>query len=92
MALREARSVPVLARIKTWRDAEGQVVLPRSPMGAAIAYAMSGRRSTHASPGSFVSIDNNESERALKRESIVRKTGCSQATTPQRRITPDSGR
>ena len=38
-ALREERSMPVLAKIKTWLDTEGEVVLPRSPMAAAITYA-----------------------------------------------------
>ena len=39
LALRQERSVPVLAKIKTWLDAEGEIVLPRSPMAAAITYA-----------------------------------------------------
>ena len=39
LALRQERSVPVLTRIKEWLGAEGQVVLPRSPMGLAIGYA-----------------------------------------------------
>ena len=29
----------VLAKIKDWLDTEGEVVLPRSPMAAAITYA-----------------------------------------------------
>lgn len=36
LALRQARSGPVLARIKAWLDAEQEIVLPRSPMAAAI--------------------------------------------------------
>ena len=36
LALRQERSVPVLAQIKDWLDTEGEVVLPRSPMGLAI--------------------------------------------------------
>jgi hypothetical protein len=31
-ALRQKKSVPILAEIKTWLDAEKELVLPRSPM------------------------------------------------------------
>jgi transposase len=73
-ALRQARSVPVLTRIKAWLDAEGEVVLPRSPMGAAITYALNQWRAltTYVTQG-FLNIDNNASERALKRVAIGRK-------------------
>jgi len=38
--LRQQKSVPILARIKTWLDAEQKLVLPRSPMAQAIGYAL----------------------------------------------------
>ena len=74
LALRQERSVPVLARIKTWLDAEGQVVLPRSPLGLAITYALNQWQAltTYTTHG-FLAIDNNASERALKRVAIGRK-------------------
>ncbi len=74
LALRQERSVPVLARIKTWLDTEQQVVLPRSPMAAAITYAQNqwNALGTYATQG-FLNIDNNASERALKRVAIGRK-------------------
>jgi transposase len=74
LALRQARSVPVLARIKAWLDTEEEVVLPRSPMGAAITYAQNqwAALNTYVTRG-FLSIDNNASERALKRVAIGRK-------------------
>ena len=51
LALRQERSVPVLDRIKRWLDAEQQVVLPRSPMAAAITYAQNQwRRSARTPP------------------------------------------
>jgi hypothetical protein len=39
LALRQSRCIPILARLKEWLDAEGDVVLPRSPMATAITYA-----------------------------------------------------
>lgn len=74
LALRQARSVPVLARIKTWLDAEGEVVLPRSPMGLAITYAQNQWTALNAyATQGFLNIDNNASERSLKRVAIGRK-------------------
>lgn len=74
LALRQERSVPVLARIKTWLDTEGEIVLPRSPMGAAIMYAKNqwAALNFYVTRG-FLNIDNNASERALKRVALGRK-------------------
>jgi hypothetical protein len=74
LALRQKRSVPVLARIRGWLDAEREVVLPRSPTAAAITYAENQWQAltTYATQG-FLNIDNNASERALKRVAIGRK-------------------
>ncbi len=74
LALRQQRSAPVLARIKAWLDAEGEVVLPRSPMAAAIGYALNqwDALGAYATQG-FLNIDNNAAERALKRVAIGRK-------------------
>ncbi|MCA9233706.1 MAG: transposase, partial [Planctomycetales bacterium] len=75
-ALRQERSVPILDRIKTWLDAESRRagILPRSPMATAITYAQNQWQAlcTYATYG-FLSIDNNASERALKRVAIGRK-------------------
>lgn len=74
LALRQEQSLPVLAQIKTWLDAEQQVVLPRSPLGAAITYAQNQWQAlgVYATQG-FLAIDNNASERAMKRVAIGRK-------------------
>jgi hypothetical protein len=74
LTLRQERSVAVLERIKAWLGAEQQVVLPRSPMAAAITYARNQwtALTTYTTQG-FLSIDNNASERALKRVAIGRK-------------------
>lgn len=64
----------VLARIKTWLDSEQEAVLPRSPMASAITYAQNqwDALNTYVTQG-FLNIDNNASERALKRVAIGRK-------------------
>jgi transposase len=74
LAVRQERSVPILEKIKTWLDAEQQVVLPRSPMATAITYAQNqwAALTTYTTQG-FLNIDNNASERALKRVAIGRK-------------------
>lgn len=74
LALRQQRSVPALARIGTWLDREGEIVLPRSPMAQAITYA----RNQWAALNVYVTrgdlaIDNNAAERAMKRVAIGRK-------------------
>jgi transposase len=73
-ALRQERSVPVLARIKSWLDAEQPVVLQRSPMGAAITYCLNQWEALcrYAEQG-YLNIDNNAAERALRRVAIGRK-------------------
>jgi len=74
LALRQERSVPVLARIREWLETEGEVVLPRSPMAAAITYAQNqwAALGMYVTQG-FLAIDNNAAERALKRVAIGRK-------------------
>ena len=73
-ALRQQNSAPLLARIKIWLDAEQEVVLPRSEMGQAITYALNqwDALCVYATQG-VLNIDNNASERALKRVALGRK-------------------
>ena len=74
LALREERSVPLLAEIKIWLDTEQVAVLPRSPMATAITYAQNqwDALTTYTTRG-FLAIDNNAAERALKCVAIGRK-------------------
>ena len=73
LELRQEKSVPVLTRIKTWLDAEQKLVLPRSPMAAAIGYMLNQwiALCVYATTG-FLNIDNNAAERAMKRVAIGR--------------------
>ena len=73
--LRQVQSVPILARIKAWLDAEQQDRACRAaPMGQAIQYALNQWTAlcVYATEG-FLAIDNNAAERAMKRVAIGRK-------------------
>jgi transposase len=74
LTLRQDKSKPILTKIKTWLDAEIQLVLPRSPMAQAINYTLNQwdalKRYTEQG---YLNIDNNAAERALKRIAIGRK-------------------
>lgn len=74
LSLRQAQSVPVLDEIARWLAAEGEVVLPKSPMGQAIGYTRNqwSALCVYTTHG-FLAIDNNAAERALKRVAIGRK-------------------
>lgn len=74
LTLRTEQSVPVLARIKEWLDTEREVVLLRSPMAAAIGYALNqwAALNVYVTDGQL-NIDNNVAERAVKRVAIGRK-------------------
>lgn len=73
-ALREAQAQPVLERFKRWLEEHANVVLPRSPIGEAVSYA---RRQwtalTRYLEDGDLAIDNNASERALRRVVTGRK-------------------
>jgi transposase len=72
--IRQKRSAAMLMKIKTWLDAEKPIVLPRSPMGEAITYALNqwDALCRYTEQG-YLNIDNNAAERALKRVAIGRK-------------------
>ena len=74
LALRQAKSVPILATIKAWLDTEQKLVLPRSPMAEAIGYMLNQWEALciYTRHG-FLNIDNNAAERALRRVGIGRK-------------------
>jgi transposase len=72
--LRQTKALPILATIKAWLDKEGQLVLPRSPMAAAITYTLNqwDALCIYTTAG-FLAIDNNWAERMMKRVAIGRK-------------------
>lgn len=76
--LRQEKSVPRLEQFKAWLEsqqaARGGPVLPKSPMGQAIAYALNqwDALCVYTTHGDLA-IDNNASENALRRVAIGRK-------------------
>lgn len=73
-ALRQELSVPLLDAFKKWLDDASLTILPSSPMGEAIAYALKNwpallRYTEHG----FLPIDNNAAERALRCVAVGRK-------------------
>ena len=67
LALRQARSRPDLDALFAWMTEERPKVLPKSPLGGAIGYALGNRvaLSRYTETG-FLAIDNNACERALR--------------------------
>jgi transposase len=74
LQMRQDLSVPILGQFRTWLEVQRPEVLPKSPMAEAIGYALNNwaalRRYTDAG---FLTIDNNASEREMKRIAIGRK-------------------
>jgi hypothetical protein len=73
-ALRRGRSQPILEAVRRWLDAEQPRVLPKSPIGEAIGYALNhwGALVRPLEAG-YLEIDNGASERALKPVALGRK-------------------
>ena len=78
LALRQSQTVPLLEQFRTWlrsREAiSGGPVLPKSPMGGAIAYVRNQWQalSVYTTDGDL-DIDNNAAENALRRVALGRK-------------------
>jgi transposase len=74
LALRKTKSTPIRAKLKTWLDEQKPKHPPKSPIGVAIRYALNhwedfGRFLDDAR----ISLDNNASERSLRRVALGRK-------------------
>jgi hypothetical protein len=78
LALRREKSVPRLQQFNTWLESQqasrGGPVLPKSPMGQAILYAMNqwDALCVYTTDGDLA-IDNNVAENALRRVAVGRK-------------------
>jgi transposase len=71
---RRERSRPILEAIHAWLEGERPKVLPKSPIGEAIGYALNHRAAlTRPLEAGFLEIDNGASERALKPVALGRK-------------------
>jgi transposase len=73
-ALRQERSVPILGELFAWLEGVRGRVLPKSPMGEAIGYALNQKAALlRYTEQGFLEIDNNASERGEKTIAIGRK-------------------
>jgi transposase len=73
-AYRQERARPLLVSISQWLSQQQTAVLPKSPIGQAIAYTQSNWHALNRYPeAGFLSIDNNLSERTLRPVAIGRK-------------------
>ena len=72
--LRQERSQPLLRQLRQWLQAQRDEVLPKSPMGTAITYALNNWDALmrYTSDGALA-IDNNIAERAIRPITIGRK-------------------
>ncbi len=90
MAARGERSRPLLGSFGAWLEGEARKVLPKSPVGGAIACACSNRAAlTRYLESTCLSIDNNATENAIRPIALGRKNwlhlgsdkgGCTAAT------------
>jgi transposase len=73
-ALRQERSVPILGELLAWLEGVRGQVLPKSPMGEAIGYALNQKAALlRYTEQGFLEIDNNASERGEKTIALGRK-------------------
>ncbi len=74
LGLRQAKSVPILDDIRAYLEREQPQVLPKSPEGQAIAYALSNWKALirYCEDGDL-EIDNNGAERSLRGVAVGRK-------------------
>lgn len=73
-ALRQEKAVPLLGKFKEWLQESSLTLLPQSPLGQAVSYALKNwdalnRYTEHG----FLDIDNNAAERALRCVAVGRK-------------------
>src|SRR5262249_62329325 len=66
-------AVPILEQFHQWLEAQRPEVLPKSPRGEAIGYALNNWAAlVRYTEAGFLAIDNNVSEREMKRIAIGR--------------------
>jgi transposase len=74
LQMRQDLSVPILGQFHTWLTAQRPEVLPKSPMAEALGYALNNWEAlVRYTEAGFLTIDNNVSEREMKRMAIGRK-------------------
>lgn len=73
-ATRQEQAMPVLAEFKGWLDAQAMVVLPKSPLGKAVNYALyQWAKVIRYCDQGYLDIDNNADERAIRPFALGRR-------------------
>jgi transposase len=74
LQMRQNLAVPILEQFRRWLETQRPEVLPKSPMGEAIGYALNNWAAlVRYTEAGFLARDNNASEREMKRIAIGRK-------------------
>jgi transposase len=74
LQMRQELSLPILGQFHKWLEAQRAQVLPKSALAAALGYALNNWAAlVRYTEAGFLTIDNNESEREMKRIAIGRK-------------------
>jgi transposase len=74
LQMRQDLAVPILGQFHQWLEAQRPEVLPKSPLGEAIGYALNNWAAlVRYTEAGFLAIDNNAAERQMKRIAIGRK-------------------
>jgi transposase len=74
LKMRQERTRPKLDEFMQWIDEQAKLVLPKSPMAQAIAYAQRQSQALRRfTEHGFLNIDNNAAERALRAGAVGRK-------------------
>jgi transposase len=72
--MRQDICVPILERFHRWLEKQRPEVLPKSPMGEALSYALNNWAAlVRYTEAGYLAIDNNVAEREMKRIAIGRK-------------------
>jgi transposase len=72
--MRQQLSLLILEKFRAWLQEQRAAVLPKSPMGEAISYALNNWSALiRYTEAGFLAIDNNAAEREMKRIAIGRK-------------------
>jgi transposase len=74
LQMRQELAVPILEQFRQWLAAQRADVLPKSPLGEALGYALNNWTAlVRYTEAGFLAIDNNVAEREMKRVAIGRK-------------------
>lgn len=74
LALRQEKSLPIVAELKTWLNEQVLLVRPKTPVAVAIKYTLRNWEAlTRFTADGAIPIDNNRTERELRAAAVGRK-------------------